>query len=73
MTGELAEVAMILLGVTSAVALVVWGLLAFTGSTGADPIFWVFAAAFLVYVGWDTRRHVRVIRSRSPPPEKRGR
>ena len=56
---------MILLGVTSAVLLVAYGVLAAGGSAETDPFFWILALAFLVYIGWDIRRHLRALRSRS--------
>jgi divalent metal cation (Fe/Co/Zn/Cd) transporter len=65
-----AELAMVLLGATSVVLLVAYGLLA-TGGTGTDPVFWILVLAFLVYIGWDVRRHVRAMRSRGPEINRR--
>lgn len=62
---------MVLLGLTSAVLLVVWGLLAATGSGGIDPSFWLVAAAFLVYIVWDVRRHLKAIRAQAASREGR--
>lgn len=65
-----AELVMVLIGVTSAVLLVAWGVLA-SVDAGADPVFWILATAFLVYIAWDVRRHLRAIRIRGPPREGR--
>ncbi len=64
---------MVLLGVASAVFLVAYGLVASGGGVVTDPVFWLLAVAFLVYVGWDTRRHLRAIRSRPPQDDGRER
>jgi len=60
-----AELAMVLLGVTSAVLLVAYGLVGAGGTADTDPVFWLLALAFLIYVGWDIRRHLRAMRRRS--------
>lgn len=63
---------MVLLGVTSAVLLVAWGVLTAASGGGADPVFWILAAAFLVYLAWDIRRHVVSMRTRTAARERRG-
>lgn len=65
MASRAADVGMIVIGVTSAVLLVVYGMLAAGGSAETDPVFWILVLAFLVYIGWDIRRHLRAMRSRS--------
>ena len=65
MDANIADVAMISTGVTTVVLLVAWGLVASAGSAGFDPVFWILAAAFIVYIGWDTRRHLKAIRVRT--------
>ena len=72
MDRDAAELVVILLGVTSGVLLVAWGLLTAAAGVGTDPLFWVLAAAFLVYLAWDVRRHVLALRRRSAPPGKKG-
>ncbi len=54
---------MVLIGVTAAVLLVTYGLIAQGGSAVTDPVFWILAAAFLVYIGWDVRRHLKSMRT----------
>ncbi len=66
-----ADLVMILTGVTAVVLLVAWGLLAAAGTAGFDPVFWLLAAAFIVYIGWDTRRHLKAIRTRTKAREGR--
>lgn len=68
-----AELVMILLGVTAAVLLVAYGLVAQGGAAVTDPVFWILAVAFLAYIGWDVWRHVRSMRSRSESLEDRSR
>ncbi len=62
---------MVLLGLSAAVLLVTYGLLAQGGSAVTDPVFWVLAVAFLVYIGWDLWRHVRSLRRGSTPSTQR--
>ena len=52
---------MALLGVTSAALLIVYGLIG-AGTTANPPLFWIIVVAFLLYIGWDLRRHLRAIR-----------
>ncbi len=66
-----AEFVMVLLGVSAAVLLVTYGLLAQGGTAVTDPIFWILAVAFLVYIGWDIWRHVRSLRGGSVPMNER--
>lgn len=45
------------LGLVSAIALILYGIL-----VAADLIFWLFAAVFLVFIGVDAALHVRSLR-----------
>ena len=64
MARQRADMVMILLGVTSAVLLIAYGVVAAMGTEGSDPIFWLLVIAFLVYLTWDIRRHLRALGSR---------
>ncbi len=55
---------MILVGATSVALLAMYAL----SSAGSDPLFWLFVVAFVVYIVWDIRRHLRGMRARTPPP-----
>ncbi len=67
-----AELALSLLGVTSAVLLVAYGLLSSAVPPGADPLFWLLTIAFLVYVAWDVRRHIRGMRRHAAAKDAKG-
>ncbi len=71
MDSNTADLVLILTGVIAVVLLVAWGLLAAAGSAGFDPVFWILVAAFVVYIAWDTRRHLRAIRTRTKAREGR--
>ena len=58
-----AELVMALIGITSVALLIVYGLTATAGSAQTDVTFWLLTAAFVVYIAWDVRRHLRKIRS----------
>ncbi len=60
---------MIALGVLSAVLLVSYGLVAVGDLGGTGLLFWLFVVLFLGYIGWDTWRHLRSLRSRVPVDE----
>ncbi len=64
MRRDAVEWAMIALGLVSGVLLVLWGISFTRGSAETAPVFWVFVALFLAYIGWDVRRHLRGIASR---------
>lgn len=53
---------MIGLGLSSVIALVLYGIL----TAGGDLIFWLIVAMFILFIGWDTLRHVRSLRSTTP-------
>ena len=67
MVARAADFAMVLLGLVSAALLVVYGLISAAGT--ANPIlFWIIVVAFLVYIGWDVRRHIRAMHSHARAP-----
>ncbi len=65
MAKEHAELAMMILGAASAILLVGYGLLAVGVTSETSLVFWAVTLAFLVYVGWDLRRHLRNVHGRS--------
>ncbi len=69
MKEDAAELVLALLGVTTAVLLVVWGVLTYETGAAVDLLFWILAAAFVVYIVWDTRRHLKAIRARKRADE----
>ncbi len=71
MDSSAADLVLMLTGVTAMVLLVAWGLLTAAGNAGFDPVVWTLAGAFGVYIAWDTRRHLRAIRTRTKAREGR--
>ncbi len=69
MKEDAADLVLALLGVTTAVLLVVWGVLTYEAGAAVDLLFWILAAAFVVYIAWDTRRHLKAIRARKRSDE----